>query len=80
MNVEVKLFAAAREACDCSLLQIEIADIATVQTVFDLLNGTYPKLKNIENLLCAVNNQYASFDAHINPGDIVAFFTPVSGG
>jgi molybdopterin synthase sulfur carrier subunit len=33
-----------------------------------------------QNLLVAINKQHAQFESLVNPGDEVAFFTPVTGG
>ena len=33
-----------------------------------------------DNVLVAINQEYADFDATVNDGDEVAFFPPVTGG
>ena len=81
MNVEVHLFAAAKDAADAAKVSITLADNATVGTLSEHLVKTYPALKVLqETLHIAVNSQYATPDQIIREDDEIACFPPVSGG
>ncbi|MEQ9411091.1 MAG: molybdopterin converting factor subunit 1 [Fuerstiella sp.] len=81
MSVEVQLFAAARDAAGQSPLKIRLPPQATVAELRSALISTAPALKPLaDTLLVAVNNQFATDDQVVQPGDEVACFPPVSGG
>lgn len=56
----------------------------TVSALIDALRkrgGNYAEaFRDTSRLLCAVNQEHASFDTRIGPGDEIAFFPPVTGG
>ena len=81
MKISVQLFAAAKEAVGYSPLELNIADNACIADLRDaIVNQATGLLPMSDNLLFAVNNQYAGDDCLLQPNDKVACFPPVSGG
>jgi len=75
MSIQVKFFASLREKMGIS--ESKIAAVATAGEVWDLTTNNADRPINV---LVAVNLEYAQFDTHVNDGDEVAFFPPVTGG
>ena len=81
MKVSVLLFSAAREVVGQEAVELELPDAATVATARSALLQSYPALApRAQNLLWAVNNEYASDTRVLQATDVVACFPPVSGG
>jgi molybdopterin synthase sulfur carrier subunit len=77
MQLNVKFFASLAEQTGLSDIAIEAQNLATVADVWDHVTG---HLTRQDNTLCAINMVHAQFDDHINDGDEIAFFPPVTGG
>ncbi|MGE0226777.1 MAG: molybdopterin converting factor subunit 1 [Acetobacteraceae bacterium] len=67
--------------------QEDLALPAHVKTVADLVThladrgpGFAAAFQNRRAIRCAVNQEFATPDAPVRPGDEVAFFPPVTGG
>ena len=75
MTIQVKFFASLKE--NLKLDDSEIAHVATAGDVWDI---TTNKAVRPNNVLVAINLEYAQFDSPVNDGDEVAFFPPVTGG
>lgn len=75
MSIQVKFFASLREKIGMSEAKIDTA--STARDAWNLVtdNATQP-----DNMLVAINLDYANLDDAINDGDEVAFFPPVTGG
>ncbi len=60
------------------------AGVATVADLLNWLQARGPRfaeaLKNLATVRVAVNQCYVGRDTHIDPGDEVAIFPPVTGG
>ena len=81
MRVTVLLFARLRDIAGASQLAREVAQDATIGTVWRQLAGEYPGLSEYErSVSSAVNADYARMDRALCDGDEVAFLPPVSGG
>jgi molybdopterin converting factor subunit 1 len=81
MHIRIRLFARLRELTGQGELEREVTDGATARTVWDGLTRDFPALEPYAPVVsCAVNEEYARFDARLNEGDEVAFLPPVSGG
>jgi len=81
MKVQVRLFAALREAAGTAQVQQELSPQATVQDLMNLLATRYPALRSqMSAVRAAVNRQYVSLQAELRDGDEVALVPPVGGG
>ena len=71
------MFASIREKLGYSEKQMEITEGQTLQEVWlGVLGAKEPP----ENVLMAINMDYANPDTKVKDGDEVAFFPPVTGG
>lgn len=81
MNLQVKLFAAARDAVGRATVEITLPAEATVADLRVRLAADLPPLKSLQqSLLVAVNNSFAVDEQQLHETDEVACFPPVSGG
>lgn len=81
MRVTVRLFARLRDIAGAAELTRDIAQGATIASVWRQLAGEYPELGQYErSISSAVNADYARMDRVLSEGDEVAFLPPVSGG
>ncbi len=59
-------------------------EVTTVATLVDWLAGQSPghadAFANRRTIRCAVNQEFATPDQVVKPGDEIAFFPPVTGG
>ena len=78
MPVNVKYFASLRESLGQAESQCQVPE--TGCNVAELWLQLNPSRDIPDNVLVAINQNYASFDARIMNGDEVAFFPPVTGG
>jgi len=80
MTVTVLLFASYADAVGRSAIELDFHAGATVSDLIDEVR----KLGSGERLppspLVAVNEQYASRDRELRPGDEIALIPPVAGG
>jgi molybdopterin converting factor subunit 1 len=79
MKVTVKFFASVREIVGAKTEQIEVADGATLDSVWQGYIERFPKLAPM-GLAYAVNHEYSDMGRVLKDGDEVAFIPPVSGG
>lgn len=78
--ITVLLFARLREAVGRAVLELDLAaGEATVERLLAELAGRYPAV-GFDNVMVAVNEQYAHAADIIPPGSTVALIPPVSGG
>ena len=75
MSIQVKFFASLREKIGLSETKVEKASTAR-----DVWNLATDNAKHPDNILVAINLDYAKLDDASNDGDAVAFFPPVTGG
>jgi len=81
MNVQIQLFAAARDAVGTSPVTIDLPDSPNVADLRLQLAADFPKLNSVaKTLLVAVNQQYADDEQLLSENDSIACFPPVSGG
>jgi sulfur-carrier protein len=77
MSIKVRYFASLGERVGRFEDDLEFTQAMTVTAVWQL--GTLGK-PIPDNLLAAVNMEYAELDDEVQDGDEVAFFPPVTGG
>lgn len=77
MSIKVRYFASLAERVGKSEDDLAFTQAITVRDVWELnaLGTPIPS-----NLLAAVNMEYADLNSHVQDGDEVAFFPPVTGG
>jgi molybdopterin synthase sulfur carrier subunit len=81
MNLQVKLFAKARDLVNSGVVEVALPDAATVSVLRQALVAQYPKLLPlVSSLLVAVGAEYAHDETVLEPNSDVACFPPVSGG
>ena len=81
MRVTVRLFARLRESAGVGECDSTMAPGASVDDVWRSMVARYPSLAPFTGVIsCAVNAEFAKFDAPVREGDEVAFLPPVSGG
>ncbi|MFD1037766.1 molybdopterin converting factor subunit 1 [Virgibacillus byunsanensis] len=76
--ITVLLFAHLQEEAGKDRIEMEIDDIS----IADLKNNLQEKynLTQMDQIMSAINEEYAMNDDTVKQGDIVAFIPPVSGG
>ena len=77
MSIKVLFFASLRETLNMAEANVAANLAPDVQRVWQLSTQNKP-LPN--NILIAVNQQYADLQTAVSAGDEVAFFPPVTGG
>lgn len=76
MSITVRFFASLSEELGFNQKTVDYEFPATIKEVWEnVANRPAP-----DNLLCAVNHEYADFKQCVQDGDEVAFFPPVTGG
>lgn len=81
MTIAVSLFARARELAGTSKLELLLPDKATVSLIRAAVREKVPDLTSLlETSAIAVNQNFASDEQTVLPGDEVAIIPPVSGG
>jgi molybdopterin converting factor subunit 1 len=79
LKVKLKVFGSARDIMGGREIFLEV-DGQRVSQVRETLLKNYPKLKELNSLLIAVNQKYATDDVLITELDEIAIIPPVSGG
>jgi molybdopterin synthase sulfur carrier subunit len=77
MKIKIKLFASLRDSFGYSEREIEISNGDTLD---DVWKAVASDSNWQDDILMAVNMDYANSDTCLNDGDEVAFFPPVTGG
>lgn len=81
MKVKVLLFASCRDIVGRREMDLETAEGSTADDVLDRLCGEHPALANLRGRMAlSVNEEYASPEIVLGPGDVLALIPPVSGG
>jgi len=81
MQVRVLFFGVLRELAGRTGEMLDLPETATLADVLGHYEGRIPKLKSLAaSLAMSVNQEYASPEARLKPGDEVALLPPVSGG
>lgn len=79
--ISIQLFASLKDAAGKSFIQFPLSNPMTIAEIYTSLQAMHPRLEPYRAVvLAAVNEEYASWETLVEPGDAVAFFPPVSGG
>lgn len=76
--INILLFAHLQEALGESKLSIELSDV-TVAQLKEWMEKHYPQL-SLQQIMTAVNEEFATDSTFIKSGDTIAFIPPISGG
>lgn len=77
MSIKVRYFASLKEIAGDSEQLIDVAAPVTARDVWHLCLGSKTMPNNV---LVAINLNYAEWDSPVSDGDEIAFFPPVTGG
>jgi molybdopterin synthase sulfur carrier subunit len=77
MSIKVRYFASLKESIG---RPEDDLDCAGLTTVYDVWHRANPGKALPDNILVAVNKDYAELNSPVKDGDEVAFFPPVTGG
>ena len=80
MKVNILLFGIIKEIIGKPEVSYEIADNLRVDELKQQISQDYPELNNLNSVLIAVNNEYASDERMLQEKDEIALIPPVSGG
>lgn len=77
MAIRVLYFASLRETMGRPEDHIAAASVSTIADIWKCVRGNRPLP---DDILCALNMNYATLESAVKEGDEVAFFPPVTGG
>jgi molybdopterin converting factor small subunit len=80
MNVQILAFGIAKEIFATNLLDLEVMENVSCKDLKNLLETSYPRLRQLSSYMIAINNEYATDSQRIVAGDEIAIIPPVSGG
>jgi molybdopterin converting factor subunit 1 len=81
VNVEVKLFAVAKQLAGSETVAVELAAGATVQELRNALAAQHAELRDVaQRAMIAIDAEYVRDDAVVPENSEIALIPPVSGG
>jgi molybdopterin converting factor small subunit len=81
MQIEVLMFAAARDAADSERINVEVADGASAADLMDAIGQRLPELADLlPSCRLAIDNSYVACDSLVCGEHEIALIPPVSGG
>ncbi len=80
MKLNLLLFGITRDIVGQLKLTHEMPESATVPQLVASLQHRYPKFKELDAMMVAVNNEYGQPDQRLHEDDEIALIPPVSGG
>ncbi len=81
MRIKAKFLARYRQLADTKEAELEAKTGTTVAGFKGLIKEHFPQLRNLENnLVIAVNSEFADNNQVLQEGDEVALLPPLSGG
>ncbi|WP_445477514.1 molybdopterin converting factor subunit 1 [Lysinibacillus irui] len=76
--INILLFAHLQEVVGKSKLTVELSDVSVAQ-LKEWMEQQYPEL-SLQQMMTAINEEFATDTTIINTGDTIAFIPPISGG
>jgi molybdopterin synthase sulfur carrier subunit len=80
MQVTVLAFGIAKEMMGDASFNLEVEEGVDITRFRKILEEKFPKIKGLDAVMIAVNNEYADATDRLAAGDEVAIIPPVSGG
>lgn len=80
MKFNILAFGIAKEIMNGSSVLVEADNINRAGELKNLLEEKYPRLKELNSFMIAVNDEYAEPSTAISEHDEIAVIPPVSGG
>ena len=80
MKVNILAFGIVKEIFQSSSIEVELNGAPAVSNLKSVLERDYPRLKQLNSYMIAVNDEYATADVIIESRDEIAIIPPVSGG
>jgi molybdopterin converting factor subunit 1 len=81
LHLKVLFFGRIRELIGLAEQSIEMPEGTTLADLFDHYQRRCPSLNGFRgSLVVSRNEEFASWDTPVSPGDEIAFLPPVSGG
>lgn len=81
MRVKVLFFGMLKDIVGRAEDQLQVADGARLDSIFELYADRYPTLRDLTgSIVMACNQQFSDISTPVKEGDEVAFLPPVSGG
>jgi len=77
--ITIKLFGITREIAGSDALTVA-EPVKNVRQLLAYLHAQYPRLAELNSLMVAVNDEYATDETPVSASDEVALIPPVSGG
>jgi molybdopterin synthase sulfur carrier subunit len=77
MSITVRYFASLQELTGISNQAFALEHALPVRMIWESL---HPTIALPDNILIAINLEYAGLEDLVSPGDELAFFPPVTGG
>ena len=80
MQVKIALFGITKEIIGSAKLNYPLGEQTSVKGLISSLKASYPALGNLNSLLIAVNDEYATPEQLLTEQDEIALIPPVCGG
>ncbi len=80
MKVRLLYFAVLRDITGSSATELELPDGTRASDVWRQLRSKYDRLSGYAQPMTAINESYATAEAILRDGDVLAFIPPVAGG
>ena len=80
MRLQITAFGIARDIMGSSRMELEVAETMTISGLKEELDRLYPAFQGLRHYYIAVNEEYASESAMLEPSDKIVIIPPVSGG
>lgn len=80
MKIRILAFGIVKDIFGQDNITVDIEDDADTERLRTKLETQYPRLKELQSFMIAVNEEYAQGSVVINESDEVAIIPPVSGG